>query len=112
LPKSPIRQAINYALNQWDALTRYCQQGFLVIDNNAAERAVRPCAIGRKNWLFCGNDGGGRTAAILFSMTSTAKRHGLDPFAWLRKVLTRLPQLRADSGGQVPDELLAPLLPN
>lgn len=112
LPKSPIRQAINYALNQWDALTRYCQQGFLVIDNNAAERAVRPCAIGRKNWLFCGNDGGGRTAAILFSMTSTAKRHGLDPFAWLRNVLTRLPQLRADSGGQVPDELLAPLLPN
>jgi transposase len=54
LPKSPLRQAIGYALNQWEALTRYCEQGYLAIDNNAAERAVRPCAIGRKNWLFCG----------------------------------------------------------
>jgi transposase len=111
-PKSPIRQAINYALNQWDALTRYCEQGFLAIDNNSAERAVRPCAIGRKNWLFCGNDDGGRTAAVLFSMTSTAKRHGLDPFAWLRNVLTKLPRLQPAPGGKVPDELLAPLLPN
>ena len=107
LPKSPIRQAINYALNQWDALNRYCEQGFLAIDNNAAERAVRPCAIGRKNWLFCGNDGGGRTAAILFSMTSTAKRHGLDPFAWLREVLSQLPALRAAPT----DDQLLPLLP-
>jgi len=106
LPKSPIRQAINYALNQWDALTRYCEQGFLAIDNNAAERAVRPCAIGRKNWLFCGNDGGGRTAAILFSMTSTAKRHGLDPFAWLREVLSRLPALSPAPS----DDQLLPLL--
>jgi hypothetical protein len=107
LPKSPIRQAINYALNQWAALNRYCEQGFLAIDNNAAERAVRPCAIGRKNWLFCGNDGGGRTAAILFSMTSTAKRHNLDPFAWLRDVLTALPLLPA-----VPaDDQLLGLLP-
>jgi transposase len=101
LPKSPIRQAINYALNQWDALTRYCEQGFLAIDNNAAERAVRPCAIGRRNWLFCGNDGGGRTAAILFSMTSTAKRHGLDPFAWLRDLLTQLPSLTSPADDQL-----------
>lgn len=107
LPKSPIRQAINYALNQWNALIRYCEQGFLAIDNNAAERAVRPCAIGRKNWLFCGNDGGGHTAAILFSMTATAKRHGLDPFAWLRNVLTQLPTLPTSPS----DDQLLPLLP-
>ena len=107
MPKSPIRQAINYALNQWDALNRYCEQGFLAIDNNAAERAVRPCAIGRRNWLFCGNDGGGRTAAVLFSMTSTAKRHGLDPFAWLRDVLTQLPTLPSAPS----DDQLLPLLP-
>lgn len=106
LPKSPIRQAINYALNQWDALNRYCEQGFLAIDNNAAERAVRPCAVGRKNWLFCGNDDGGRTAAALFSMTSTAKRHNLDPFAWLRDVLSQLPSLPSPS-----DDQLLPLLP-
>ena len=116
LPKSPIRQAINYALNQWDALNRYCEQGYLAIDNNAAERAVRPCAVGRKNWLFCGNDGGGRlmpgqsasgTAAILFSMTSTAKRHGFDPFAWLRDVLKQLPSLSVTPT----DDQLLPLLP-
>jgi hypothetical protein len=64
------------------------------------------------NWLFCGNDDGGHTAAILFSMTSTAKRHGLARFAWLRKVLRKLPGLQPASGGRVPDELLAPLLPN
>ena len=107
LPKSPIRQAINYALNQWDALNHYCEQGFLAIDNNAAERAVRPCAIGRRNWLFCGNDGGGRTAAILFSMTSTVKRHRLDPFAWLTNVLSQLPTLPAAPT----DDQLLPLLP-
>jgi transposase len=107
LPKSPIRQAINYALNQWNALTRYCEQGFLAIDNNAAERAVRPCAIGRKNWLFCGNDGGGHTAAILFTMTSTVKRHNLDPFVWLSDVLSTLPRLPAAPT----DDQLVPLLP-
>ncbi len=111
LPKSPIGTAARYALNQWDALVRYCQDGELAIDNNIAERAVKPCAIGRKNWLFCGNDNGGRTAAILFSLTGSAKRHDLDPFAWLRDVLTRLPLLHAEND-PIPDKLLQPLLPN
>ena len=111
LPKSPIGTAVRYALNNWAALTRYCEDGELAIDNNLAERAVKPCAIGRKNWLFCGNDNGGRKAAILFSLTSSAKRHDLDPFAWLRDVLTRLPMLLATST-PVPDELLQPLLPD
>lgn len=111
LPKSPIGTAARYALGNWQALVRYCEDGELAIDNNAAERAVKPCAIGRKNWLFCGSDGGGRTAAILFTMTTSAKRHNLDPFAWLREVLTRLPLLRA-THALPPDELLQPLLPD
>jgi transposase len=90
LPKSPIGQAIAYALSNWTALTRYVEDGRLAIDNNIAERALRGCAIGRKNWLFCGNDNGGRTAAILFSMLASAKRHGLEPFSWLRGVLSLL----------------------
>lgn len=67
LPKSPIGIAARYALANWQALIRYCEDGELAIDNNAAERAVKPCAIGLKNWLFCGSDG--RTAAILFTMS-------------------------------------------
>ncbi len=111
LPKSPIGAAARYAINQWDALVRYCDDGELAIDNNIAERAVKPCAIGRKNWLFCGNDNGGRTAAVLFSLTGSAKRHDLDPFAWLRDVLTRLPLLRAEND-PIPEERLHPLLPD
>lgn len=111
LPKSPIGTAARYALTNWQALARYCEDGELAIDNNAAERAVKPCAIGRKNWIFCGSDSGGRTAAILFTMTGSAKRQNLDPFAWLRDVLTRLPLLRA-AHAQPPDDLLQPLLPD
>jgi transposase len=106
LPKSPIGQAVAYALNQWDALLRYTSAGFLAIDNNAAERALRAIAIGRKNWLFCGSDKGGHTAAVLFTFTSTCQRHGLDPFAYLRDVLSRLAR------GPLPAEQLATLLPD
>ena len=106
LPKNPLREAVDYALNQWDALTRYTEQGFLAIDNNAAERALRHIAIGRKNWLFAGSANGGKTAAILFSLLASATRHGLDLFAWLRDVLTRLAAGPPDPG------LLATLLPD
>ncbi len=90
LPKSPLGQAIQYALNHWDALVRYTSDGNLAIDNNAAERAIRPLTIGRKNYLFAGSDGGGRTAAILYSLTASARRHELDPFVYLRDVLARI----------------------
>ena len=90
LPKSPMGQAITYALNQWEALCVYTTGGDLVIDNNAAENALRRVAIGRKNWLFCGSDHGGHTAAILFSLIATCKRHKVEPFAYLRDVLTRI----------------------
>ncbi len=90
LPKSPIGQAIAYALSNWAALYRYADDGDLAIDNNAAERALRGVAVGRKNWLFAGGDRGGRTAAILASFTQTCKSLGADPFAYLREVLARI----------------------
>jgi transposase len=90
LPKSPMGQAITYALNQWDALSVYTTDGRLAIDNNAAENALRRVAVGRKNWLFCGSDNGGNTAAILFSLIATCQRHKVDPFAYLRDVLARI----------------------
>jgi hypothetical protein len=91
LPKSPMGQAITYALNQWDALCVYTTDGALAIDNNASENALRRVAIGRKNWLFCGSDNGGHTAAVLFSLIATCQRHKVEPFEYLQDVLTRLP---------------------
>ena len=90
LPQSPIRQAINYALNGWEALCRYTTDGEFSIDNNIAENLMRPIALGRKNWLFFGSDHGGRTAAILFSITQSAKRHGLNVFAYLQDIIARI----------------------
>jgi transposase len=90
LPKSLISQAIAYALRHWQALTRYLDDGFLDIDNNVAERALRHIAIGRKNWLFAGSARGAATAAILFTVTSSCHRHGVDVFAYLHDILQRL----------------------
>jgi len=90
LPKSPMGQAMAYALRHWQALTRYVGDGFLDIDNNLAERTLRHIAIGRKNWLFAGSAHGAETAAILFSVTSSCHRHGVDVFAYLHDILQRL----------------------
>jgi hypothetical protein len=92
LPKSPMGQAVQYALNQWDALCVYATDGRLNIDNNPSENALRRVAIGRKNWLFAGSDNGGRTAATLFSLIATcqSRRVGIEPMAYLRDVLTRI----------------------
>jgi transposase len=90
LPKSPIGEAIGYALNHWGALIRPLEAGFLEIDNGASERALKPVAIGRKNWLFAGSDNGGRTAAVLMSLCTTCKNLGIDPQAYLRDVLDRI----------------------
>jgi transposase len=91
LPKSPIGQAIAYAQSNWAALLRYTEHGDLSIDNNLAERMLRAQALGRKNWTFLGSDRGGRTAAVLYSLTGTCKHHDIDPFAYLQDVLRRLP---------------------
>ena len=81
MPKSPLAEAVGYARNQWAALQRYTTAGFLEIDNNAAERALRAVAIGRKNYLFFGSDLGGETAAVLYSAVGTCKHLGIDPEA-------------------------------
>ena len=91
LPKSPMGEAVTYARGQWTALTRYLEDPILDIDNNLAERSLRCVAVGRKNWLFAGSDAGGERAAVLYSLIATCKHHGVDPFAYLRDVLTRLP---------------------
>ena len=88
--KSDVAGAIHYALNRWTALTRYCEDGRIEIDNNAAERALRVVALGRKNFLFAGSDAGGERAASLYSLLGSAKLNGLDPEAYLREVLTRI----------------------
>lgn len=90
LEKSPMAQAIRYTLSNWEALERYVEDGRLSIDNNPAEQALRPFAVGRKNWLFFGNDHGGRTAAILMSLLMTAKAAGLESRQYFRDVLIRV----------------------
>ncbi len=90
LPKSPEGTAVSYTLSNWDALVRYCDDGDLEIDNNGAERSLRGIAVGRRNWTFLGSDNGGRTAAILTSITASCKRLGVDPFEYLRDVLQRI----------------------
>lgn len=95
LPKSPIRAAFTYTLNQWKALCRYTEQGYLSYDNNLAERAVKIPAIGRKNFLFVGSENGGHGAAVMYSLVSSAKANGVEPFTWLKDLFTQLPYHRA-----------------
>ena len=108
LPKSAVRQAMEYALGNWAALCRYTEDGWLDIDNNEGENAVRGLCIGRRNWLFCGSERGGRAAAVHFSLLASCKRHGLDPWLYYRDVLTRLPAMLP---GASPEDLLS-LLPH
>src|SRR5499425_2642130 len=88
--KSDTTRAIRYALDRWDALTRYSDDGHLEIDNNAAERSLRAVVLGRKNYLFAGSDAGGERAAVIYSLIGTAKLNGLNPEAYLREVLSRI----------------------
>src|SRR5437763_3777375 len=90
LPKSPSGAAVRYALNQWEALTRFLEDGELEIDNGATEWANRDIALGRGNWTFFGSDGGGKTAVVLRSFIASCKRCGCVPFAWFRDVLSRV----------------------
>jgi len=94
-PKGPLAEAIGYTLNHWTALNRYLDDGRLEIDNNAIERSIRPVAQGRANWLFVASERGGHAAAALYSLIESAKANGLNPYAYLRDVLTRLPLTKA-----------------
>jgi transposase len=88
--KSSLAGAIRYATSRWAALTRFVDDGRLEMTNNAAERAIRPLALGRKNYLFAGSDAGGRRAAILYTLVETAKMNNVDPEAWLADVIARI----------------------
>jgi transposase len=88
--KSETTKAIRYMLERWQALTRYVDDGRIEIDNNIAERALRTVALGRKNWLHCGSDTGGERAAAMYSLIGSAKMSGIDPFVYLRHVLTHI----------------------
>ena len=106
LPKSPIAAAFTYTRNQWQALQRYTEAGFLSIDNNLSERTVKTPAIGRKNWLFVASETGGHRAARLFSLTASCKANCVEPFAYLRDIFARLPQLGDSPSAEQLDELL------
>jgi len=91
LPKHPMAEAVNYALNQWNELNVFTTDGAVPIDNNVSEREMKRICLNRKNSLFVGNERGGQTAAILSSLTSTCRRHGIDPQHYLTQLLTNLP---------------------
>lgn len=86
-----LAKAIDYTLRRWPALVRYADNGALPIDNNPAENAIRPIALGKKNWLFAGSERAGKRAAAIQSLLITAKLNGLEPAAWLKDTLEKLP---------------------
>ena len=105
LPKHPMAEAINYALNQWAELNIFCSDGAVPIDNNISEREMKRIVLNRKNSLFVGNPRGGRTAAILASLTSTCRRHEVDPQLYLTQLLMNLPQAKmSELSDWLPDQ--------
>ena len=96
LPKGKLAKAINYALNHWTALARYCDAGYLEIDNNYSERQMKPIALGRKNYLTTGSERGSDAAAVFYSLIESAKVNQLNPYDYLVDVLGKLPSVRDD----------------
>lgn len=103
LPQSPLGKAVRYCLAEWEALNRYVSDGRLEIDNNLTENAIRPSALGKKNWLFIGHPEAGWRSAVIYSIVVSCRRRGIDPWQYLTDVLKRLPSLKQSE--------LAPLLP-
>ena len=103
LPKSPLMKAIRYASSNWKALNVYTTDGRLTIDNNMSERTVRMIAIGRKNWLFIGSEAAGYRMAVLYSIIASAKRHHVEPFAYVRDLLLQMRSLCCAHDVEVPD---------
>jgi transposase len=95
LPKSPLGRAVDYALGQWDKLQVFLTHGEVLIDNNGIENAIRPTAVGKKNWLFVGGEDTGQRSAILYTIIESAKRRGHEPYAYLKDLLERLPAMKA-----------------
>ena len=105
LPKSKIGEAFIYASNQWAGMSRYLEDGRLTIDNSPAERAIRPLAVGRRNWLQIAGDGGLKSAAVLLSIAATAKRHGVNPWVYIKHLLS-------ESAARPPNADVRDLLPD
>lgn len=93
LPQSLLGQAVDYALGQWHTLGVYLRDGRIEIDNNLVENAIRPTAVGKKNWLFMGEAGAGQRGAVIYTVIESCRRRNIDPFTYLRDMLTRLPHL-------------------
>lgn len=93
LPKSQMGRTIDYALGQWESLNVYLEYGHICIDNNLVENAIRPTAVGKKNWLFIGDATTGERSAILYTLIENCRLRGIDPYTYLRELLTRLPHL-------------------
>jgi transposase len=100
LPQSPLAGGIDYALSLWNTLTVYLADGRVEIDNNLVENAIRPTAIGKKNWLFVGDAQAGERSAIIYTVIESCRRRSLDPYAYLKDVLTRLPRM---TNRQIPE---------
>jgi transposase len=105
LPKSLFGKAVNYGLNQWEKLVRFLEDGRLEIDNNRAERSIKPFVIGRKNWLFCNTPKGAKASAVIYSIIETAKENGLNPYAYLNYLFEKLPNLESRDDATL-DQLL------
>jgi transposase len=113
LPKSELGQACTYLLNQWVPLTTHLQYSQTRLDNNLVENAIRPSALGKKNWLFIGHPDAGQRSAIIYSLVVSCQRHGKDPHAYLRDVLNRVPAMttKDDLGPLLPANWSAPPAP-
>lgn len=94
LPQSPLGKAIKYTLSEWEPLNRYLENGRLEIDNNLTENAIRPSAVGKKNWLFIGHPEAGWRSAVIYSVIVSCRRRGIEPWEYLRDVLQRLPGMK------------------
>jgi transposase len=112
--QSLLGKAITYALNQWERICRYLEDGRLSPDNNLIENAIRPFAVGRKNWLFSGSPRGADSSAALYSLIETAKANGLEPYAYLRFLFERLPSANTEEQRKalLPNNLDPSLLPS
>jgi hypothetical protein len=105
LPKHPMAEAVNYTLSQWAELNVFCSDGAVPIDNNVSEREMKRVVLNRKNSLFVGNARGGRTAAILASITSSCRRHEVDPQLYLTQLLMNLPEVKVSELSEwLPDQ--------
>src|SRR5258706_11472580 len=93
LPRSTMGKAVSYTLAQWESLEVYLKEPEIEIDNNLVENAIRPTALGKKNWLFFGHADAGERSAIIYSIIESCRRHDIEPYTYLRDVLTRLPTM-------------------